>query len=77
MQLQNSLISNPANYINENISELINEQLALKAKRELNEMEYNELQEAIRTLSEDGIISPDDAVFAEAVINQKSIQTYA
>lgn len=77
MRLENSLISNPANYITENLSELIQETLTSKEKRPLNEMEYNELQEAIRTLSEDGIISPDDAAFAEAVINAKSIQTYA
>lgn len=76
MQLENSLISNPANCIEENLSLQIQEQLAQQTKRELNETEYNELQEAIQTLSKDGIISPDDAVFAEAVISSKSIQTY-
>ena len=43
---------------------------------DLNSQEYQELQEAINTLSEDGIISPDDAAF-EAVINSKNIKTYA
>lgn len=76
MRLETSITSNPANYITENLSEIIQERLAPKAKRDLNEMEYKELQEAIQTLSEDGIISPDDAAFAEAVINAKSIQTY-
>ncbi len=77
MRLETSITSNPANYITENLSELIQGKLAPKAKRDLNEMEYKELQEAIQTLSEDGIISPDDAAFAEAVINTNSIQTYA
>lgn len=77
MQLQNSLISNPKNYFKEDLKEIIKDRMDLKTKRELNAIEYKELQEAIKTLSEDGIISPDDAAFAEAVLNNQALQTYA
>ena len=77
MQLQTSLISNPKNCFKEDLKEIIRDQMDQKTKRELSEMEYKELQDAIKTLSEDGIISPDDAAFAEAVINNQSLQTYA
>ena len=77
VQLQSELLGNTDNYLDENLQAILEHGLEQRQTRDLNSQEYQELQEAINTLSEDGIISPDDAAFAEAVINSKNIKTYA
>ena len=77
VQLQSELLGNADNCLDENLQAILERGLEQRQTRELNSQEYQELQEAINTLSEDGIISPDDAAFAEAVINSKNIKTYA
>lgn len=77
VQLQSELLGNADNYLDENLQAILEHGLEQRQTRDLNSQEYQELQEAINTLSEDGIISPDDAAFAEAVINSKNIKTYA
>ena len=77
VQLQSELLGNADNYLDENLQAILERGLEQRQTRDLNSQEYQELQEAINTLSEDGIISPDDATFAEAVINSKNIKTYA
>ena len=77
VQLQSELLDNADNCLDENLQTILEHGLEQQQTRDLNNQEYQELQEAINTLSEDGIISPDDAAFAEAVINSKNIKTYA
>ena len=77
VQLQSELLDNADNCLDENLQTILENGLEQRQTRDLNNQEYQELQEAINTLSEDGIISPDDAAFAEAVINSKNIKTYA
>ena len=77
VQLQSELLDNADNCLDENLQTILEHGLEQRQTRDLNNQEYQELQEAINTLSEDGIISPDDAAFAEAVINSKNIKTYA
>ena len=77
VELQSELLSNADNCLDENLQAILERGLEQRQTRDLNSQEYQELQEAINTLSEDGIISPDDAAFAEAVINSKNIKTYA
>ena len=77
VQLQSELLDNADNFLDENLQAILEHGLEQRQTRDLNSQEYQELQEAINTLSEDGIISPDDAAFAEAVINSKNIKTYA
>ena len=77
VQLQSELFGNADNYLDENLQATLERILEQRQTRELNSQEYQELQEAIKTLSEDGIISPDDAAFAEAIINSNNIKTYA
>ena len=76
VQLQSELLDNADNFLDENLQAILEHGLEQRQTRDLNSQEYQELQEAINTLSEDGIISPDDAAFAEAVINSKNIKTY-
>ena len=77
VQLQSELLGNADNCLDENLQAILEHGLEQRQTRDLNSQEYQELQEAFNTLSEDGIISPDDAAFAEAVINSKNIKTYA
>jgi len=77
VQLQSELLDNADNFLDENLQAILEHGLEQRQTRDLNSQEYQDLQEAINTLSEDGIISPDDAAFAEAVINSKNIKTYA
>ena len=77
VQLQSELLSNPNNCLDDNLQAILERGLEERPTRILNSQEVQELQEAIKTLSEDGIISPDDADFAEAVINSKNIKTYS
>lgn len=77
VQLQSGLLGNADNYLDGNLQAILERGLEQRQTRDLDTQEYQELQEAIDTLSEDGIISPDDAAFAEAVINSKNIKTYA
>ena len=77
VELQSELLGNADNCLGENLQAILERGLEQRQTRDLNSQEYQELQEAINTLSEDGIISPDDAAFAEAVINSKNIKTYA
>ena len=77
VQVQSELLGNANNFLDENLQAVMERRLEQRQTRNLNNQEYQELQEAINTLSEDGIISPDDAAFAEAVVNSKNIKTYA
>ena len=77
VQLQSELLDNADNCLDENLQTILEHGLEQRQTRDLNSQEYQELQEAINTLSEDGIISPDDAAFAEAVVNSKNIKTYS
>ena len=52
------------------------EALSTRQQRPLQEEELEELREAIRTLSEDGIISPDDAALASAVVEARKVSIY-
>lgn len=75
--LNTELLNDASSCLNQNLDKDIESALRTLPTRSLNAEEYEELQKAIDTLNEDGIISPDDAAFAQAVINSQNINTYA
>ncbi len=74
--VDNSLLESPDSDISGEVSQSVIEALSTRQQRPLNEEEYEELREAIRTLSEDGIISPDDAALASAVVESRKVSIY-
>lgn len=52
------------------------ETLSKRQIQPLREEEYQELRDAVKTLIDDGIISPDDAAMATAVIESRKISQY-
>jgi len=63
--------------LNLNLLSILNQELGRKTSRELSESELAELGAAVESLLEDGLISPDDAVLADAVVKSKKIQTFS
>ena len=76
IEVDNSILDGPASDISSEISKLVIDALTARQQRPLQEEEYEELTEAIRILSEDGIISPDDAVLASAVVESRNVSIY-
>jgi hypothetical protein len=74
--LDNSILDNPDSEISGEVVQSVIEALSTHQQRPLQEEEYEELREAIRTLSEDGIISPDDAALASAVVESRKVSIY-
>lgn len=76
IEVDNSILNGPESDISGEISKLVIDALSARQQRPLQEEEYEELTEAIRILSEDGIISPDDAVLASAVVESRNVSIY-
>ena len=76
IEVDNSILDGPASDISSEISKLVIDALSARQQRPLQEEEYEELTEAIRILSEDGIISPDDAMLASAVVESRNVSIY-
>jgi len=74
--LDNSILDSEQSQISSDFFSAIEERMDSKTKRNLDEEEYQELEAAILTLSRDGIISPDDAVFAKSVIDSRKVSLY-
>lgn len=74
--VDNSILENPDSDISGEVAQSVIEALATRQQRPLQEEELEELREAIRTLSEDGIISPDDAALASAVVESRKVSIY-
>ena len=74
--VDNSILENPDSDLSADIVKTAVEALTARQKRQLGEEEYDELREAIKTLSEDGIISPDDAALASAVVDSRKVSIY-
>ncbi len=74
--VDNSILDNPDSEISGEVFQSVIEALSTRPQRPLQEEEYKELREAIRTLSEDGIISPDDAAMASAVVESRKVSIY-
>jgi len=76
IEVDNSILNGPESDISGEISKLVIDALSARQQRPLQEEEYEELTEAIRILSEDGIISPDDAILASAVVESRNVSIY-
>jgi hypothetical protein len=76
MTIDNSILENPDSDLSIDVVKNALQALEARQQRQFNEEEYDELAEAIKTLSEDGIISPDDAAFASAVIDTRKLSVY-
>lgn len=76
IKVDNSILDSPESDISGDIGKSVIEALSARQQRPLQEKEYEELREAVRTLSEDGIISPDDALFASAVVESRKVSIY-
>lgn len=76
IKVDNSILNGPESDISGEMSKLVIDALSARQQRPLQEEEYEELTEAIRILSEDGIISPDDAVLASAVVESRNVSIY-
>jgi hypothetical protein len=74
--VDNSILESPDSDLSADIVKTAVEALTARQKRQLGEEEYDELREAIKTLSEDGIISPDDAALASAVVDSRKVSIY-
>lgn len=74
--LDNSILESPDRDISGEVTQSVREVLSTRQQRPLKDEEYEELREAIRTLSEDGIISPDDAALASAVVESRKVSIY-
>jgi len=74
--VDNSILESPDSDISGEVAQSVVEALATRQQRPLQEEELEELREAIRTLSEDGIISPDDAALASAVVESRKVSIY-
>lgn len=74
--VDNSILDSPESDISGDIGKSVIDALSARQQRPLQEEEYEELREAVRTLSEDGIISPDDALFASAVVESRKVSIY-
>lgn len=73
IDIDNSVLENSTSEISDTALIGIAESLEARQKRPLTEIEYEELGQAIRTLSEDGIISPDDAILAKAMFESRKV----
>ena len=76
IKVDNSILDSPESDISGDIGKSVIDSLSARQQRPLQEEEYEELREAVRTLSEDGIISPDDALFASAVVESRKVSIY-
>jgi hypothetical protein len=76
ISIDNSILDSPDSDVSVDIFQSVVETLSARQQRPLQEEEYDELKEAIRTLSEDGIISPDDAALASAVVESRKVSIY-
>lgn len=76
INVDNSILESAESALSAEILKTAVEALASRQKRQLAEEEYDELREAIKTLSEDGIISPDDAALASAVVDSRKVSIY-
>jgi len=74
--VDNSIVESPDSDISGKVAQSVIEALSTRQQRPLQEEELEELREAIRTLSEDGIISPDDAALASAVVESRKVSIY-
>ena len=74
--VDNSILESPNSDFSLEVTQSVIEALSTRQQRPLQEEEYEELREAIRTLSEDGIISPDDAALASAVVESRKVSIY-
>jgi len=74
--VDNSIMESPDSDISDNVAQSVIEALSTRQQRPLQEEELEELRKAIRTLSEDGIISPDDAALASAVVDSRKVSIY-
>lgn len=74
--VDNSILESSDSEISGEIINSVFQSLSAQQPRPLQEEEYQELTEAIRTLSEDGIISPDDAALASAFVESRKISIY-
>ena len=73
IDIDNSVLENSTSEISDTALIGIAESLEARQKRPLTEIEYEELGQAISTLSEDGIISPDDAILAKAMFESRKV----
>jgi len=73
IDIDNSVLENSTSEITDTALIGIAGSLEARQKRSLTEIEYEELGQAIRTLSEDGIISPDDAILAKAMFESRNV----
>jgi hypothetical protein len=76
IRVDNSILEDSDSDLSADIVKIAVEALTARQKRQLGEEEYDELREAIKTLSEDGIISPDDAALASAVVDSRKVSIY-
>jgi len=76
INVDNSILEDSESEISSDILKDVAETLSNRQQRPLQEEEYEELKEAIISLSKDGIISPDDAAFANAVVESRKVSIY-
>ena len=76
IKVDNTILDSPDSDISNGILKSVIESLSTRQQRPLQEEEYDELREAIKTLSEDGIISPDDVALASAVVDSRKVSIY-
>ena len=76
IKVDNSILDASDSDISNSIIQSVFSSLSSRQQRPLQEEEYEELKEAIRTLSEDGIISPDDATLASAVVESRKVSIF-
>jgi len=69
-------INSSDSIISPEILSTVIETLSKRQIQPLRDEEYQELRDAVTTLSDDGIISPDDAAMATAVIESRKISQY-
>lgn len=77
VNVDTNVLTGPDSNVSPDAMSVLTQAFAGRQQRPMNDEEYGEMQEAIRTLSEDGIISPDDAALANAIVDARKISIYA
>jgi hypothetical protein len=76
VRVDNNVINDDESQLSNELAHAVVATLTRRKQRPFQEEEYIELIEAIRTLSEDGIISPDDVAFASAIVESRKVSIY-
>ena len=76
IDIDRSVLENSVGEISDAALTRITESLDARQQRPLTENEYEEIEEAIKTLSEDGIISPDDTILAKALFESRNASVF-